>query len=139
MPRQIDNRVAWSLLVVLYLGLFFILELIAHKTAWELAGPYLVIFVLPVPIFVLVASWLRKWEKRKPSPKLLAFCWGLTMAALAAGVNSALFYFGAEFHVFDPTLGDFIYVVGAITFIVALMGYFQVLPIITARANTDLL
>ena len=111
--------------------------MIAHATVWVFLGPYLITFVIPVPIFVQVASWMNKWEKRRPPPKLIAFCWGSAFAILVAVVNSAIFYFGAEFHVFEPTMGDFIYVVGMCTLTAGIAGYAQALRmVITTRANT---
>ena len=132
-----NKWIIWSLIAGLNIGMFFILKLITHTTVWALSGPYLVTFVMPVPIFVQVAAWLGKWEKHRPPPKLMAFCWGLAMAILVAGVNSWLFYFGSKFHVFEPTIGDFIFVVGFLTLTAAIVGYSQVLQmVITRRANT---
>jgi hypothetical protein len=127
----------WGFVLVLNLVMFFVLRLIAHRTAWEFAGPYLVTFVAPMLIFMLAVTWLRKWEKHKPPPRVLAFCWSLAMAVFVGGINSALFYFGSKFGVFDPDLGDFVFVVGLLTLSAALATYFQMLPMITARANTD--
>ena len=131
-----NKLVIWALVAVLYLVAFLVTKLVLHKTAWEIVGAFLATFVAPVPIFVLVASWLRKWETHRPPPKLLALCWSLAMALFVAGINSALFYFGAEFHVFDPSVGDFVFVVGMLTLSAALFMYFQILPLIIARAGT---
>jgi hypothetical protein len=137
MPLLANKWIVWGFIAATNLGMFFLLKMIAHATAWAFAVPYIVTFVLPVPIFVQVAARLRKWEAGKPPPKLLAACWGLAAAVFVAIINSAIFYFGARFRVFNPSLGEIIFVIGACTFSAGIGLYFQVLPMITARANMD--
>ena len=129
--------IIWGTIVWLNLATFFILKLIAHATVWAFAVPYLVTFVVPVPIFVQIASWLRKWELRRPPPRLLAFCWGLAMALFAGSINSAMLYYSAKFGVFHPDLGEYVFVVGLSAICASLGMYFQVLPMITARAQAS--
>ena len=45
--------------------------------------------------------WLRKWEEKGVSPKLLAHGWGLSMALFGAAVTVAVFYSGVEFRLID--------------------------------------
>src|SRR5882762_4490536 len=106
MSLRTNKWIVWTLALALQLGAFLVAKLVLHKTFWELAGPYLVTFVLPIPIFVSVAMWLRKWESRRPSPKLLAFCWSLSVAILAVAVNGAVFYYSTKFRIINPTVGD---------------------------------
>ena len=137
MPLRANKWRIWSLVVTLLLGAFFIAKLILHKAAWDLAVPYLATFVAPVPIFVLVASWLRKWEVRRPPPKLLALCWSLSVAVLVAAVNGAIFYYATEFHLIDPTIGDVGFVMAACVLSASIPVYYMVLPVIVARAAPD--
>lgn len=136
MPKA-NKWVIWSLIVGLNLGMFFLLKMIAHATVWAFAGPYLITFALPVLILVQIASWLRKWEKHRPTPKLLALCWGLSFALFVAAVNSALVYFSAKFRVFDLNVGEWIFIVGFLTLSAGILMYIQVLPVITARVHLD--
>jgi hypothetical protein len=137
MLSSASKWVAWSIIVGLNLFMFSILRLIAHATVWAFAVPYLVTFVLPVPLLFLIAWWLRKWELRGPPPRLLAFCWGLAMAVFAGGINFGMFYYGAKFGVFHPDLGGLIFVVGFSALIAIVGVYFQMLPKITARARSN--
>ena|SRR5579872_6210183 len=136
MPPRTNKWIVWSFVLALNLGLFLIARAVLHKSALELAGPYLATFVTPVPIFVLVASWLRKWETRRPSPRLLALCWSLSVAILVAAVSGALFYYGAKFHLINPTVGDLVYVVTASVLSASFIMYHTVLPVIVARMGT---
>jgi len=129
--------IIWGIIAGLNLAMFFILKMIAHATVWAFAVPYLVTFVMPVPIFVQISAWLRKWELRRPPPRLLAFCWGLAVAVFAGGINFGMFYYGAKFGVFRPDLGEFVFVVGLSALSASFGAYFQVLPRITARARSS--
>jgi hypothetical protein len=113
--------------------MFFLFKMIAHATVWAFAGPYLITFVLPVPIFVQVAAWLNKWELRKPPPKIMATCWGLAMSVFVGGINSAIFYYGVKFGVIEPDLGGFAFIVGFLALTAGVGMYFQILQTLAAR------
>jgi hypothetical protein len=137
MPLRANKWVVWALVLALQLGTFLIATLILHKAAWELVGPYLATFVAPVPIFVLAASFLRKWEALRPSPKLLAFCWSLSAAILVAWVTGANFYYAAEFHLIDPTIDEVAFAMAVCVLSASISMYYTVLPVIVARAVPD--
>jgi len=137
MANRAGQRLLWGLLLGFHIGLFFLLTLILHKTALTLAIPYLITFVAPVPIFVLVASWLRKWETHRPPPKLLALCWSAMVGLLAATTNGAIFYYGRKLQFFHPSFGEAGFVIAACVLSAAIPMYFRTLPIILARANAQ--
>jgi len=129
--------IVWGIIAGLDLGMFFVLKMIAHATVWGFAVPYLVTLVMPVPIFVQISAWLRKWELRRPPLRLLALCWALAVAVFAGGISTAMLYYSAKFGVFHPDLGEYMFVVGLSAISASLGMYFQVLPMITARARTS--
>jgi hypothetical protein len=133
MPPLANKWIVWGLIAALNLGMFFLLKMIAHATMWAFAGPYIVTFILPVPIFVQLAVWLNKWELRKPPPKLMAACWGLAMAAFVGGINSAIFYYGVKFGVFEPDLSGFAFIIGFLALAAGSGMYFQILQMLAAR------
>jgi hypothetical protein len=127
---------AFGLILALTVVPFLIAKLVLRKTAWELAGPYLT-FAVPQLIFVPVALGLRTWEKRRPSPKLLALCWSLSMAFLVAAIDGAFFFSGIALHLIDlkDAVDVFVFVLAASVLSVSFIAYRQVLPVIAAGAD----
>jgi uncharacterized membrane protein YhaH (DUF805 family) len=129
-----NNWIVWGLLLALQLVGFLVTKLTLHKPALELVGPYFVTFVAPVLIGVAIASLLRKWgERRRPPPKLLAFCWSLLVATLVAAIDGAIFYYGVKFEVMNPTVGDIVFVMAACILSASIPAYYRALPTIVAR------
>jgi len=134
-------RMFWALCLylALELGPFVIVKHVLHTTEEKLAGPYLA-FAVPGVIVLLLAWWLRKWEERGPSPRRLAFGWGLSAAFFFSAVAGAFFYSGVTLHLLNPSkIGSFI-TVGALGVLIASFSlYYTALSRISARAtrNTD--
>lgn len=138
MPSRYAKWLLWGLVVVFNLAQFFVATLALHKAVCDLAIPYLVTFVMPVPIFVLICSWLRKWETYGPPPRLLAFFWGLLAAGIPTAVSGSILYFGLKLQLFDlkTAMDEFSLPVGFCVLTAFFLMYFKVLPQIIARADT---
>jgi hypothetical protein len=139
MPPQINQKLAWTLVLAIELGGFLITRLVLHRRASELAIPYLVTFVLPLPVVLLATRGLLKWETQRPPPRLLAFWWGLTIGFIPASVNGFIFYYGHALLIFSPEDSAFTFSIAwaafggvAMSFYVA---YSQLLPKIIARRD----
>ena len=72
-----------------------------HKSEVEVAGPYLA-FAVPVPVFVLLATWLRVLEDRGWSPRQLALGWSLMMFLFSLVGGVATFYSAIRLRFVSP-------------------------------------
>jgi hypothetical protein len=134
MLLRANQWATWGLLIALQPAGIFAAALVVHKPAWEIAVPYLVTLVAPVLPTVLAAIWLRKWEERRPPPRLLALCWSLLVAILAAAAVGATLYYGTKLRLLSPTLGEVMFVTVAAVLSASVPAYLRMLPIIIARA-----
>lgn len=114
----------------------YFVMLVLHKTAGEMAGPYLA-YAVPGPIFQLVALWLRTWENRGASPKRLALAWVLCTTLFMFTIIGATAYSGAELNLIDPEDRVPVVVLSVMgAFIVPFTTYRRVLKVTAERAAT---
>jgi len=138
MAKNLWAKMFWA--IVLYFGLVLVPVLFAmlvlHKTAGEMAGPY-VAFALPGPIFLLLAMWLRVWEDRGASPRWLALSWSVCMLLFMLVVLCAIFYSGVELDLINlhDVAGSSVVACVAGALIVPFMMYRWVLKVTAARAE----
>lgn len=86
---------ATSIYLAVQLAFFSIIKRFFHVTWGELAGPYLT-GAASIIIFLLLIRRLNAWEKNGPSPRKLAFGWGLSMALFIAMIDSSWVYLGVK-------------------------------------------
>jgi len=130
-------KMFWA--IVLFLAYVFVaallVMLVLHKSAGEMVGPYLA-YAVPGPIFLLVVLWLRAWEDRGASPKLLALVWCLCTTLFMFTIVGATTYSGVVLHLIDSEDRVAFFIVSGVmgAFIVPLTMYRRVLKVATERA-----
>jgi hypothetical protein len=120
-------------------GLFVIVNRLVHATEAKLFGPYLALAV-PGVIFLLLVRVLWRWEERGPSPRSLAFGWGLSVALFFLAVCAALFYSIVELQLDNPS--DAVWTIGMMGVSFTVLGfsipYKMTLERISAKAAKDM-
>lgn len=121
------------MLLILVLAVAFFAALILHKSASEMALPYLV-FAVPGPIFLLVSMWLRVLEDLGVPPKRIAIAWTLMMMLFALAIDGATVFSGVELRLIDQQ-DIYAFAVSGVflTLITPLMFYRRILTTIAAR------
>lgn len=103
LPENFWRKMVWAIVLdfALWLVPALLVMVVFHKSAVEMAGPYLA-FAVPVPIFVLFASWLRILEDRGLSPRQLALAWSLMTMLFASVIGVATVYSATQLHFIEP-------------------------------------
>lgn len=126
---------AYCLWLALEAGEFAVAKQILHATETELVGPYLA-FAVPGAVILPLAWWLKKWEKRAPSPKRLALGWSLCTALFFCVAIAAFYYTGVHLQLLKLSNVWIFVVEAAAGVLVGAIGmYRMVLPRISARSH----
>lgn len=93
-PKQ-SNAVKWMVGTVAVLGALFlgllVVVMMGFSTGWLGMLVGMILAVLPVPVYVLLALWIDRFEKEPLWMLAGAFLWGATVAVFFAYVLNTLF------------------------------------------------